>query len=353
MKHFLLFFVTGMVCLGLNNAYSGNSYSVFRWQQEPNEQAFKILLPDNWITAGGIYRINPATGTGAANALEAKLDFTMKSDDAGTALMRWFPDMFYFDSRYSPAGQMGLFPAGSNYQGMVVLPALSPEQFIVQVVFPYAHPGATNVSVDRVEKLPQLAQAVENEDKLLADMGFIYSAAIVTVSYAEGGTSFEEKIVSVIMNMGQAGAGMWKNRYTFSIRAPRGELQTYEPLFSAIGNSLTLNKKWLATEIKGQFERAGIYAKTMAEIQRISDQITQHRQQNNAAIQHEMHLNLTGQEEYANPFTNEVEAGTNQWNHRWSSNSDFVIYSDDPNFDPNRIPELNHFEYKKSPVKKR
>lgn len=66
-----------------------------------------------------------------------------------------------------------------------------------------------------------------------------------------------------------------------------------------------------------------------------------------------MYLNLMGQEEYVNPYTNEVEIGTNQWNHRWSSNSDFVIYSDDPDFDPNRIPELNHYEFKWSPVKKR
>jgi hypothetical protein len=146
---------------------------------------------------------------------------------------------------------------------------------------------------------------------------------------------------------------MWKNRYTFSVRAPLGKLKEYEPVFSAIGNSLTLNKQWLAGEIKGQLERAGIYNKTMAEINRISEEINQHRQHNNEVIQNDMYLNLTGQEEYVNPFTNEVETGTNEWNHRWSSNSDFVIYSDDPNFDPNRVPELNHFEFKMSPVKKR
>jgi len=50
--------------------------------------------------------------------------------------------------------------------------------------------------------------------------------------------------------------------------------------------------------------------------------------------------------------TNQIETGTNEWDHRWSGNNDFVIYSDDPNFDPNKVNELNHFEYKRSPVKK-
>lgn len=328
------------------------NYHVFKWQWEPNEKAFKILLPSNWISEGGIFRINPTAGGGAANALEAKLDFSIKNDNDGTALMRWYPEMFYFDSRRSPAGQMGLFPAGSNYQGMTVLPVMTPEQFILNVVIPYAHPTASNVLVTSHKSLPELATAVKKEDNILADLGFTYHASLVNITYSEGSRIFEEKLVAVIMDLGNAGAGMWKNRYTFSFRAPKGELKTYEPVFSAIGNSLTINHQWLTGEIKGQLERAGIYNKTMTEINRIENEITRNRQQNNAAIQHEMYLNLTGQEEYINPFTNEIETGTNEWNHRWSGSNDFVIYSNDPNFDPNRVPELNHFEFKRSPVKR-
>jgi hypothetical protein len=330
-----------------------NNYRVFKWQWEPNEKSFKILVPDKWMTEGGVFRINPTTGGGAANALEAKLDFSIKNDKEGTALMRWYPDMYYFDSRRSPAGQMGLFPAGSNYQGMTVLPVMSPEQFIIQVVLPYAHPGVSNILVVSRKNLPDLAQAIKNEDKLIADIGFIYSASLVTVTYSEGSRIYEEKLISAVMDLGQAGAGMWKNRYTFSYRAPKGRLKEFEPVFAAIGGSLTLNPNWLVGEIKGQLVRTGIYDKTITEIKRISDEINQQRQKNNSVIGHEMYLNLTGQEEYINPFTNETETGTNQWGHRWTSNGDFVIYCDDPNFDPNKIPEINHFEYKRSPVKKR
>lgn len=343
---FILFYICA-------SAQQNAEYYLFKWKWEPNEKAFKILLPQNWETEGGIFRIDPTAGGGAANALEAKLDFVMKSDKAGAAMMRWYPDMFYFDSRRSTAGQMGLFPAGSNYQGMTVIPIMPPDQFILKIILPYAHTGISNISVIENKNLPELANAVQNEDKLLAGMGFTYNATLVTVNYTDGGKVFEEKFVSAIMNLGQAGAGMWKNRYTFSFRAPKGQLQEYEPIFSAIGNSLTINPQWLSGEIKGQMERAGIYNKTMAEINRISEEINQYRQHNNAVIQNDMYLNLTGQEEYVNPYTNEVETGTNEWNNRWSSNSDFVIYSDDPNFDPNKVKELNHFEYRRSPVKKR
>lgn len=334
-------------------AQQNADYYLFKWFNEPNEKAFKILLPQNWISEGGIFRINSTSGGGAANALEAKLDFSIKNNYDGTALMRWYPEMFYFDSRRSPAGQMGLFPAGSNYQGMTVLPVMTPEQFILKVVIPYAHPTASNVLVTSHKNLNELAAAVKKEDNLLTGLGFIYNASLVTITYSEGSRIFEEKLVTVIMDLGSAGAGMWKNRYTFSLRAPKGELKNYEPIFSAIGNSLTINYQWLAGEIKGQLERTGIYNKTMTEINRIENEINQNRQKNNEIIQNDMYLNLTGQEEYVNPFTNETETGTNQWNHRWSGSNDFVIYTDDPSFDPNRVPELNHFEYKRSAVKKR
>ena len=83
----------------------------------------------------------------AANALEAKTDFSVKTDEEATVLMRWFPDVFYFHSRRSPAGQMGMFPQGSNYQGMTVLPVMTPEQFILNIVIPYAHPTTVNFLV--------------------------------------------------------------------------------------------------------------------------------------------------------------------------------------------------------------
>ena len=72
-------------------------------------------------------------------------------------MIRWLPDILYFDARYSPAGQMGLFPEGSNYQGMTVYNLMCPETFISRIAFPYAHPNAQNVIVIETKNLTNVA----------------------------------------------------------------------------------------------------------------------------------------------------------------------------------------------------
>src|SRR5271157_1924113 len=67
----------------------------FRRVAEPKENAFTILVPEGWQTAGGIVRVNPLTGGGALNAIEAKADFAVKRDAQGTAMIRFFPDTRY------------------------------------------------------------------------------------------------------------------------------------------------------------------------------------------------------------------------------------------------------------------
>jgi hypothetical protein len=100
-------------------------------------------------------------------------------------MIRWLPDMIYYDSRYSPAGQMGLFPPGSNYQGMLVAYLQSPEDFITQFVIPYAHPNAQNVNVESSKNLSTVAQNFTQRVRQLVPYGtFSYEAGVVTVSYS-------------------------------------------------------------------------------------------------------------------------------------------------------------------------
>ena len=131
-------------------------YHVFQWQWEPKEKSFRVLMPQGWNVEGGMNRIDPTAAGGAANAIEAKLDFVMKKDAVGTVMMHWYPDTYYFDMRHSPAGQMGLFPTGSNYNGMTVLPLPSAVEYI-ELAFPYARPAATELKIVSKKNLPELA----------------------------------------------------------------------------------------------------------------------------------------------------------------------------------------------------
>ena len=66
-----------------------------------------------------------------------------------------------------------------------------------------------------------------------------------------------------------------------------------------------------------------------------------------------MYLTLTDQEEYVNPYTNEIEIGTNQWQYRWVSESGDVIYTDSEEYDPNIDINLNRSDFKRSRIRER
>ena len=66
-----------------------------------------------------------------------------------------------------------------------------------------------------------------------------------------------------------------------------------------------------------------------------------------------MFLTLTDQEEYVNPYTNDVETGSNQWSHRWVNESGDIIYTNQEDYNPNTDINLNRSDYKLTPIRKR
>ncbi|GAB4376070.1 MAG: hypothetical protein Kow0042_22020 [Calditrichia bacterium] len=327
---------------------------IFRRVAEKNENAFTLLIPKGWQTEGGIVRINPLTQGGPAQSVAAKLDFSVKEDPQGTVMARILPDFMFYDPRMSPAGQMGLIPPGGNYMGMQVVYKMPALQFIQQMVFPYAHPQATGFQVKEQKQLPRLAQDMQKRMRAALPMiQFNYDAGLMTVTYQENGIRYLEKIVAVVEDWGAAGAGMWANKETFYVRTPVGEYDKWAPVFSIIRNSIRINPQWLAGEIKGQLERSKIVINTQREIQRIDREIAEHRQITNAEINNDMFLTLTDQEEYVNPFTREVEIGSNQWQRRWENPAGDVIYTNDESYDPRIDVNLNRTDFKLTPVRKR
>jgi len=337
-----------------NKKDSGNNSTfIFNRKSEPNENAFSLLVPKGWIIEGGIYRVN-AIQNGPSNAIAAKLDFSVKKDNDGSVMVRWLPDVLFFDARNSPAGQMGLFPEGSNYQGMTVYNIISAEDFITKIAFPYAHSNAQNVQILERKNMQKFASNYGARVKqTMPYLTMSYSAAFLKVRYTENGKIYDEYMFVLIENWGQLGAGMWGNKESFLIRAPADELKNWEPIFSVIQNSVKLNIKWIIGEIKGQAARGKILIDTQKEIQRIGREITEHKQKTNAEINKDMFLTLTEQEEFVNPYTSEIETGTNQWKHRWENESGDIIYTDNEDYDPNIDINLNRSDFKRSKVRKR
>ena len=326
----------------------------FKRVAEPKEGAFTILVPQGWQTAGGIVRVDPNRSGGAGNAIAAKCDFAVKRDAAGTAMLRLLPDTNFIDTRNMPAGQMGLFPPGSNYNGMTVYPVMNAASFLERVAFRYAHPGVAAPRVLERKPLPSLVNEMRLMGKWIPIVNqFNYDAAVVKLAYQEGGVSYTESMVAGVEDMSKLGAGMWSNKRSFLARAPASETDALAPVAFIILNSIQINHNWLAGELRGQMTRAGIASETLRYIQQIDREITEHRRRTNAEINNDMYLTLTGQEEYVNPYTNEVERGSNEWKHRWVTPGGDEVYSNRDDFDPNHDPNARRSDWKQTPVRKR
>jgi hypothetical protein len=341
---------------------------IFQQMTEPNEGAFSILVPQGWRVEGGILRVDPMMQTQSAQAIAAKVDFAVKCDTVGTVMMRWLPEMLYCDMRFSPAGMMGLFPPGSNYQGMTVSPVMPPQDFLATVVFPSVHPQAMNLQIVDQKSLPALAQKYHQRLASVPMLGGAqHAAASVTFTYVENAIRYREKGFTVIENLGQVAGGMWSNKESLYFRAPEDELEKWRPVLSHIQRSVRFNPQWLQQETMGQMQRTGIFRQAqqaaiardqrMMEIQRqvqeIDRQIVEHQQRTNAEIQNDVFLTLTEQEEYMNPYTGDIDYGSNQWNHRWVTADGDEFYADDEYADPNITDALNRTDWKRTQVRPR
>ncbi len=316
---------------------------------EPVENAFTILKPRGWIAEGGITRWDPVSSGGAANAIEAKIDFTLKSDREGRVMIHWLPDIYFVDLAGSYVA--GMFPEGSTYNGMPVLRKLTANIYLSQYLSPTLHQCTELTQLDSRD-LPEIVQLCRKLDPV-KEMGSQYSATVIDYRYRENGTTFRERAFTIIQDMGPYTAGMWKNRSTVVVRAPESSFTRWEPLFREIGESVVLHPKWIEGELKGQMQRGSTMIRTMEDIHRIGEQMQKGHAETNAQINHQAYLTLTDQEEYLNPHTGKVERGTNQWDHRWVDDLGNVIYTDNAEYNPNYDLELQMDGFKKSKVFKK
>lgn len=320
----------------------------FRRAPEPNEGAFSMLLPADWRWQGGITRVNPLAANGPLNAIAAKLDMSVTSPD-GALTLRWYPETNYMDMRSSPAAPM--FPPGSNYNGAPVAPKMNAFTYLDQIIFRRAHPRASGLKLKGRFPLDKVAQSyAQVVQSMRIPIQFAFDCGLIWVEYSENGAQWEEVLFTGIQDWGQAGAGLWTNKDTFSARAPAGSLEKSGPIVSIILQSIEINPKWVEGEIRGQIQRNEIAIRSQQDIQRLDREITEHRRRTNAEIQNQMFHNLMGTDEYVNPLTKKVEVGSNAWNYRWVNDRGEAVYTDDANFDPVRAGLQG---YVKSPVRKR
>jgi hypothetical protein len=322
---------------------------VFQRYLDRTENAFLVLVPQGWVTEGGIVRVNPLAAGGPGQSVEAKLDFAVKRERDGRVMIRWLPSTNHV--------QPGPWVVTPTVNGMPVAPMPTPRAYALRALFPRLRPGARDVKVVGVERRSDVEKAMRYGDKArgLQASGARYhvAAEATTVSYEEGGTRYREVLFVAVEGIAMAETQLWSNGLTVAARAPEAEFASYDRVARVVLNSFAIDPRWWAAEASGQRHRAAVVEATTRYIAQVDQEIADHRRKTQAQIQDQAYLTLTGQERWVNPHTGRVELGSNEWKHRWQDSFGQVIYTDDDRWDPNLDPALNLSGFKRAPPSRR
>jgi len=333
---------------------------ILRRQWEPRQKAFSVLVPAGWLIEGGLFSVDPTQGGGTLNAIETKCDFTVKKDAAGSVMVRWCPTWNFVDFSRSQAfaTMSGLFPVGRIYNGALVKPMPTIEDYLVEG-FRLVRPTATDARITQRVALPEVAEIlhVMNKDinATMAQLGkapMTFTAGAVVFDYTEGAVRYREAAATALCDW-RAGTGLWNNQFTFHMRAPSDQADAWKPVCDIVRQSLQINPQWLAAYVKAVGERGQQAAETFRTLARIDQEIFERRSKQRSAIQDENYLLLTGQEDYVNPFTGQAERDTSDYKHRWTNSAGDRYYSNAYGSDPNKDPAVNQLEWKQTLVRPR
>jgi hypothetical protein len=196
------------------------------------------------------------------------------------------------------------------------------------------------------------AKRFESFNQSLANIGIApmtFQSLAILVEYTENRVRFREVLFTTLGD-NRAGTLAWSNERTLMFRAPAESFDRWKPLLDTIRESFSFNPKWAAAVQRNGDDRAKRALETQRAINRVSAEIAANHAKTNDEINHENWLLLTGQEEYKNPYTGEVECGTSAYAHRWENKQGDILYTNENGFDPNSVEQYNSNEWKKSGV---
>lgn len=219
-------------------------------------KAFSLLIPKGWKFIGGLRWValgkNPAQLSRTDTNYPVRNDFTVASPD-GRCMLRNYPPEFWVDTTRTAQNQMGAgFANGATYNGMIVWPVVSPEDYIGKFVYPQQHGQVEKLSLVKQEPLPRLAELYSAEsarfDQVMGragiNAGLSFQAGTVTIDYTEGQTAFRSTFIVIMEYLETAGMVMYHPRINFSFRAPRDEFDKWRPVLTTIATSVRSNPRW-------------------------------------------------------------------------------------------------------------
>ncbi|HEY3296759.1 MAG TPA: hypothetical protein VGL38_15110 [bacterium] len=312
-----------------------DSVLAFQRMEESHEHAFSYLLPFGWISHGGVVRRDPLAPSVNPMYAAPQMDFTLERDSVGSAMIRWMPNIVYYDTRRARISGSQLFPPGSTYQGMLVYPKMNAAKYVMDLALRVAHPTAVNIRILDRQSLGKLSRA---HNRLVRGgpekLTYSYDAATLLLTYDEGGVTYKERWLAVIEDRGEMGGGQWGNKETVFYRAPVAEFDGLVSVFEVAFASISGNPDWAATEMQTDSAQADVALQTRRNLDDPSHRMTMHQRQISDLV-HSALFSAPGEHlRYLNPFTGAPERGASAWRYRWVNPMSDVLFSNDSSYVP-------------------
>ncbi len=313
-------------------------------------EAFSLLVPTDWQADAGITWVLDNPGMPATSYLRVV-------NPKGKEEFNVYPNQSFFWTD-DPMTQQ-LKPIGSRYFGMEVLPNVSAEEALTEIVIPRLRPDLVDYQVISTGTLENSSSSQTLEQGVTTTS----EGAKIRLEYAQNGTAIEEEIYCLVEAINipvQSFSGMktqidWYVDHIASFKAAKGQLDANTKLFQTMAYSLKLNPQWFSKynqvinylvqaqiqQIQSVGQLSRIIAQTNDEI---SDEMMDSYNQRQAVddkIAEDFSQYMRGVDSYYDPAAQESVELPSGYQNAWTNDLGEYILADSASFDPNVESNLN------------
>ncbi len=315
-------------------------------QQGTGKEAFKLLIPTDWQSEGGVQWVmdNPS--------MPAVSQFRVWNPK-GAEQFQVLPNQAFFWTDNQLTSQ--LFPVGSKYYGNEVRKPLKPVQALEQIIIPRFRANVQNLKIVSEQDITNLVKPSASGGA--SGLATSKEAGKIHLEYSENGIAMEDEIYCLVEQTfipvqsmyGATTNAMWGVNFISSFRAEKGKLDTNSKIFQTISKSVTLNVNWFNTyvqvveylikmniqQIKSTGQLGSIIAQTGTEIRQENLDLYNQREASNDKISDQFSQYVRGVDSYYDPVATknvELPAG---YDNVWVNNLGDYVLSDNSSYNPN------------------
>lgn len=351
---FMFIIYLALICSVSSFAQSGETYVLKKtsyYDSKYQDNAFTILVPDDWNFKGNII-----FGPAPLVTLNVFYEIIDNSGTKGVLVSGFGLRYLWSTPAAGPVGQLLQSMEGQMYNGSLVHPTLSPNEFYYKFIYPENMKKYQNFQITGMSLNPSKAEIVyanamrDPQVQSLVSYGLAqvyYEVLDMSCEFTINGRKIEgqsEGVFEYLTN--QNGHLTWGMTTGYSIFAEKGEVDDYETLFKVLTNSFTFNANWLLKVQRHRSQLMNIALDAQDYTRKVNESI----QRNNDSI-YDMCMKkysdaYRGISEYEDPFYGETKWLPNTYENIWMNANGDVILTDQV-LNPNEGSEFGANEWRR------